>query len=254
MHDLFYRIREKVRTLSLGGPRLGRWEDMLVPSSAKDRLLAESKTEFSRIFYQHEGRVARKWTNYLDIYDRYLNAFRGSTVKFLEIGIDEGGSLEVWRTYLGTRATIFGIDLNPACKDRVDPPNQCRIGSQDDPDFLRRVVDEMGGLDVVLDDGSHVAPHQAISFAALFPLLCEGGLYLIEDMHTSYWPGGFRGGLKRKGTAIELVKEMIDDMHRWYHRQRRPSHGMVGAIHVYDSLVVVEKRALSQPRHIRIPG
>ena len=77
---------------------------------------------------------------------------------------------------------------------------------------------------------------------------------MIEDMHTAYWPGRFRGGLKRNGTAIELVKEMIDDMHRWYHSQRRPSHGSIGALHIYDSLAVIEKRALRQPGHIRVPG
>ena len=162
--------------------------------------------------------------------------------------------MEVWRKYLGQQATIFGIDINPACANRVDAPNQCRIGSQDDPSFLHGVVEEMGGVDVVLDDGSHMVPHQVVSFAALFPLLSEGGLYLIEDMHTSYWPGRFRGGLKRNGTAIELVKEMIDDMHRWYHSQRRPSHGSIGALHIYDSLAVIEKRALRQPGHIKVPG
>jgi hypothetical protein len=254
MQDLIYRVRQKFRKLSLGGPPLVPWEDMLIPSSAKDQLLAETKGEFARVFYQHKGRVARKWLHYLDVYDRHLNPLRGSSVRLLEIGVDEGGSLEVWRKYLGPHATIFGIDINPASANRVDAPNQCRIGSQDDADFLRRVVKEMGGVDVVLDDGSHVAPHQAISFSALFPLLPEGGLYMIEDMHTSYWPGGFRGGLNRKGTAIELVKEMIDDMHRWYHKQKRPSHGPIGAIHVYDSLVVIEKRTSPQPRHIRISG
>jgi hypothetical protein len=89
-----------------------------------------------------------------------MSRFCGSNVKFLEIGIDEGGSLEVWRKYLGAQATVFGIDVNPACATRVDAPNQCRIGSQADLGFLRRIVEEMGGVDVVLDDGSHVAPHQ----------------------------------------------------------------------------------------------
>ena len=229
-----------------------RWEHLLVPNSEKGRLLAEADNEFARVFFRHKGRVARKWIHYLEVYDRYLSGYRGSDVRLLEIGVDEGGSLEVWREYLGPHATIFGVDINAACADRVDPPNQCRIGSQDDPEFMRGVVAEMGGVDVVLDDGSHVAPHQQLTFAALFPLLPEGGLYMIEDMHTSYWPGGFKGGLRRKGTAIEMVKEAIDDMHRWYYKQRRQPLGPIGAIHVYDSLVVIEKRTSQQPRHIRV--
>ena len=43
----------------------------------------------------------------------------------------------------------------------------------------------------------------------------DGGLYMIEDMHTSYWPD-WEGGYRREGTAIEYVKRMIDDMHAWY--------------------------------------
>lgn len=254
MEDASGRIRKKIREYLLGELPLGVWDKLSVPSTAKDRLHKESEGDFAHIFFGHEGRAAHKWLHYLDIYDRYISGFRGSNVKFLEIGVDEGGSLEVWRKYLGQQATIFGIDINPACANRVDAPNQCRIGSQDDPSFLHGVVEEMGGVDVVLDDGSHMVPHQVVSFAALFPLLSEGGLYLIEDMHTSYWPGRFRGGLKRNGTAIELVKEMIDDMHRWYHSQRRPSHGSIGALHIYDSLAVIEKRALRQPGHIKVPG
>ena len=174
-------------------------------------------------------------------------------MRFLEIGVFKGGSLEVWRDYLGPRATIFGIDIDPDCAAYVDAPNQVRIGSQADPKFLREIVAAMGGVDVVLDDGSHVARHQTISFATLFPLLSDGGLYMIEDTHTSYWPGWFFGGLKRKGTAVELIKETIDDMHRWYHWQKRPSHGPVRAVHAYDSVAVIEKQATPPPTHIFVP-
>ncbi len=70
-----------------------------------------------------------------------------------------------------------------------DAPNQVRIGSQDDPAFLRSVIDEMGSPDIILDDGSHVSDHQKISFETLWPLLKVGGLYVIEDLHTAYFPG-----------------------------------------------------------------
>lgn len=251
MADLTYRMVHKVRRALFGTGRL--FADLSVPSSDKDRLLAESKSDLARIFYSHDGRTAHKWLHYFEVYERHLQQYRGRDVKFLEIGVSEGGSLEVWRKYFGPGATIFGIDVNPHCATRVDAPNQVRVGSQDDSDFLKRVVREMGGIDVVLDDGSHVGRHQAVSFSVLFPLLREGGLYIIEDMHTSYWPGEHFGGLKRRGTAIELVKEMIDDMHRWYHTQSRPSHGPIGAVHMYDSIAVIEKRTAPQPGHIRVP-
>jgi cephalosporin hydroxylase len=259
MNDLPYRIAKMFQDIVSGGrgapgdPPPTTLSDMELPTSAKEDLLARSQTDLARIFYSHDGRIIHKWLHYLDIYDRYLSEYRGSAVRFLEIGVSWGGSLEMWRKYLGPSATIFGIDVNPDCANHFDPPNQVRIGSQADGDFLKSVVAEMGGVDIVLDDGSHAAHHQSASFATLFPLLSEGGLYMMEDLHTAYWPGDHRGGLKRKGTAIELVKETIDDMHRWYHRQRRPSHGAIGAVHAYDSMAIIEKKHLPPPRHIRVP-
>ena len=105
----------------------------------------------------------------------------------LEIGVFMGGSLALWRKFLGPDAVIFGIDINPSCI-AFDGQFACvRIGSQDDPQFLRSIVAEMGGIDVVLDDGSHIASHQRASFDLLFPLLSDGGHYIVEDMHTAYW-------------------------------------------------------------------
>ncbi|MGH6912055.1 MAG: class I SAM-dependent methyltransferase, partial [Phenylobacterium sp.] len=170
----------------------------------------------------------------------------------LEIGVSQGGSLGMWRSYFGPEATIFGVDVDPACAERFDPPNQVRIGSQDDPAFLRSVVSEMGGLDIVLDDGSHVAPHQETSFRTLFPLLATGGLYIIEDTHTAYWPT-YDGGYRRRGTAIELAKVLIDDMHAFYHGRPEvlASRSEVGAVLIFDSIIVIEKVDRPRPGHTR---
>lgn len=207
----------------------------------------------NEVFFTHRGRVVHKWLHYLDIYERYLNSYRGTPVKMLEIGVDQGGSLEMWREYFGAGATIFGIDINPACSDRVTPPNQVRIGSQTDPGFLNSVVDEMGTPDIILDDGSHVSQHQRISFDVLFPRLCDGGIYMMEDLHTAYY-SSHQGGYRRKGTAIERVKDMIDDMHAWYHDKATtsPAKNQVRGIHIYDSLVVIEKEKIEPPRVTKI--
>ena len=194
------------------------------------------------IFYSHKGRPANKWTHYLPFYDRAFGPYRGIPIRMLEIGVMLGGSLELWRKFFGPDAVLFGIDIDPACAGRVDAPNQVRIGSQDDPAFLRSVVAEMGGLEIVLDDGSHVANHQRASFRTLWPLLSPGGLYVIEDMHTSYWPK-WEGGLRRPGAAIEVLKELIDDMHAWYHSEdeRWAARDEIGSILVADSIVAIKK-------------
>jgi hypothetical protein len=109
----------------------------------------------------------------------------------------------------------------------------------------------MGGVDIVLDDGSHVAKDVRASLDVLYPLLAEGGIYLIEDLHTSYWQS-HKGGYRRPGSFVETVKTMIDDMHHWYHNQGAridATAGHIGAMHLYDSIVVLEKTAVARPCH-----
>src|SRR5689334_8948805 len=128
-----------------------------------------SRADMAEIFYSHEGRLAHKWAHYHDIYDRHLARFRDTGVRFLEIGVSHGGSLQIWRKYLGANATIFGIDIDPRCAVVDDAPSiNVRIGSQTDASLLRSVVAEMGGVDAIVDDGSHYVSHQRASFELLF--------------------------------------------------------------------------------------
>lgn len=214
----------------------------------------QAPTAVERLFWSNKGPVVHKWHHYLPIYDRYLAPWKGKPVRMLEIGVSKGGSLRLWRRLLGPDAMLFGIDIDPACAQFDGQAAKVRIGSQDDPGFLRRVVDEMGGLDVVIDDGSHVSAHIRRSLDVLFPLLSDGGLYIAEDLHACYWRD-YGGGYRRPGSFLETVKTMIDDMHHWYHSQGQKveaTRGHLAAIHVYDSLVVLEKRKLDPPRHSRV--
>lgn len=235
--------------------RLQDWfTDRQLPSSQAQQLHNDASEDLGRLTFGHSGRMVHKWTHYPAIYERYFAPYRGKPIRMLEIGVSHGGSLEIWRAYFGPEATIFGVDINPACATRFDAPNQVRIGSQADPEFLRSVVAEMGGVDIVLDDGSHVSEHQSVSFRTLFPLLSPGGLYAIEDLHTAYWRGEFHGGYKRAGTGIEIVKEMIDDLHAWYHdepERRLPKEDVLG-IHVHDSIAFIEKGAKTEPKHVMV--
>jgi len=195
------------------------------------------KSELGELFYAHQGRPINKWTHYLGLYDRYFSRFKGTPVKMLEIGVFEGGSLDLWRKYLGPKATIFGIDIDPSCASKVSAPNQVRIGSQDDPEFLRGVVEEMGGVDLILDDGSHKGYHIITSFRALFPLLSDGGLYVIEDMHDDFseWPG------TRRNQSLSFVKRLIDDMHGHFHGLPAQESADIGGLHLFDSMAFIEK-------------
>jgi hypothetical protein len=222
----------------------------------------ESNSDFGRLFYAHDGRVAHKWHHYLAIYDRILSPYRHGFVlpdgtkrplRFLEIGVSQGGSLQLWRQFLGPDAIIFGIDINPDCKAVDNGDLHVRIGSQADPDFLRAVVAEMGGVDVVLDDGSHIASHQRVSFETLFPLVTDRGLYAVEDLQTAYWRN-WEGGYRRRDTFIEHAKQLVDDMHGWYHPyppKLQAAKDEIYAMTWFDSLLAIEKRRKPQPMHIQ---
>jgi hypothetical protein len=209
-----------------------------------------------RLFFANDGRVVHKWIHFLPVYDRYIAPYAGSAPVMLEIGVSQGGSIEMWRKVLGADATIFGIDINPDCIGLVDAPNQVRIGSQDDAAFLGGVLAETGPLDIVLDDGSHIGRHQIASFRAIWPQVKPGGLYMIEDLHTSYWTGYEEGGMRKPGTGIEFVKSLIDDQHAWYHDEPE-QHVLkeeIGAIHIYDSIAVIEKIRGHRPGHLMTNG
>lgn len=205
-------------------------------------------------FTENQGPVVHKWHHYIPIYDRYFSRFRGTKLKFLEIGVHFGGSMQMWRKYFGDDAVIYGIDIDKDCARFDGEAGQVRIGSQADPDFLNQVVDEMGGVDVILDDGSHHMNHIPVSLQTLFPRMSEGGVYMIEDLHTAYLEK-FGGGIERQGNFFNTVRGVMDDMHRWYHRTKplKTDYGkQVSGMHVHDSIVVLDKDPVHRPVHSRV--
>ncbi|CUH75965.1 Demethylmacrocin O-methyltransferase [Tritonibacter multivorans] len=206
------------------------------------------------IFANNQGPVVHKWHHYIPLYDQYFSKFRGSNFKFLEIGVSKGGSLQIWREYFGPDATIMGIDIDPDCAQFDGQAGMVRIGSQDDPDFLNKVVDEMGGVDVVLDDGSHVMNHIRTSFHTLFPRLSLPGLYMIEDLHTAYWED-WGGGLDTPGNFFAMVSDLVTDLHGWTHKappRVASTNGQVTGVHIHDSIAVIDKGPKHKPTHSRV--
>ena len=125
------------------------------------------------IFVNNEGYPVHKWHHYIPIYERYFSSFRDQPLRFLEIGVFRGGSLKMWREYFGPEAVIYGVDNDPQCARYDGQHGEVRIGSQDDEKFLLSVVEEMGGVDIVLDDGSHQVKHLKKSFNVLFSISFE---------------------------------------------------------------------------------
>jgi len=210
--------------------------------------------ELLDIFLNNKNNVVHKWHHYIPLYDKYFGSFRNRPIRFLEIGVSKGGSLQMWRQYFGDDAIIFGIDINPECKEYNGLSGQVRIGSQADEDFLVSVVAEMGGIDIVLDDGSHRMEHIVGSLKILFPKLNNSGIYLIEDLHTAYWRN-FGGGFDKKSNFFNSIRDLIDDIHHWYHpvgHHKEMISNYCSAIHIHDSIVVLEKNMVHRPLHSEI--
>jgi hypothetical protein len=197
-----------------------------------------------------------KWDDhwYASYYDEYFRPWRFSPVTVLEIGVGGygdptlgGESLRMWKKYF-TRGMIYGVDI-------VDKSslNELRLrtfrGDQSDADFLSSVLEEIGPPDIVIDDGGHINSHVIESFTHLFPGLRPGGLYIIEDVQTSYWAdkGGSSSDLSDPSTSMGFLKTLVDGLnYREFERTEpyAPSYTdfHVVGIHFYENLVFIRKR------------
>jgi hypothetical protein len=211
-------------------------------------------TDLEKYFRANEGRLIDKWAHYFDVYDRHLSRFREKEVVILEIGVYHGGSLRMWQEYFGDKAKIYGIDIDPRCKDLEEKGIEIFIGSQADREFLRKVKGSVPPIDIVIDDGGHRMIQQITSFEELFGAVKKDGVYLCEDVHTSYWLR-YGGGHKRRGTFIEHCKNLIDRLNAWHSEERSlPVDDFtrsVDSVHFYDSIVVIEKRERGAPEALQ---
>ncbi len=213
-----------------------------------------SDNPLQAIFDKHHGRLLTKWLHYLDVYHRHLQRFRGQACTLVEIGVFHGGSLQLWREYLGPQARIIGVDINPECARIEEPGCEILIGSQADRGFLREVRARSGAIDILIDDGGHRMDQLMICFQELFPALSEHGVYIAEDLHTCYWRE-YGGGFRHPYSFIEFAKTQIDQLNA-RHSRDPGSFSVDGytrsasSMHFYDSMLVIEKAPLPVPAQI----
>jgi hypothetical protein len=211
--------------------------------------------DLERYFNQNTGRLIHKWKHYFDVYDRHFARFRGKAPVIVEFGVSQGGSLQMWRDYFGPGTRYFGVDINPDCRQFEEDGVRIFIGDQGDRAFLRQVAREVPAVDILIDDGGHTMQQQICTFEELFPRVADHGVYLCEDMHTSYWRK-WGGGYRRRGSFIEYAKGLVDGLNAWHSEEKdrfdvtpftRSAHSM----HFYDSVLVIEKRPVEPPTHER---
>lgn len=219
--------------------------------------------DLEKHFTENTGRLIHKWKHYFDIYDRHFSRFKGTDVHIVEFGVSQGGSLQMWKQYFGPNAKIFGIDINPHCKKLEEEQIEIFIGDQEDKKFLKSLIEKIPKIDILIDDGGHTMKQQINTYEELFSYIDKNGVYLCEDLHTSYWPK-WGGGYKKRGTFIEYSKNFIDYINAWHSVKKSRLRvteftKSVHSLHYYDSILVIEKRPIEKPFHLQtgtssIPG
>ena len=136
----------------------------------------------NQLFEKHGTDKSRN--HYALPYARFFPDKQDEAVRLVEIGVRTGDSLRAWREYF-PNGSIMGIDINPDCKAVEQPGISVFIGDQSDKKFLRHFCETQGPFDIIIDDGSHEPADQQVSFAAIWPHVNPGGLYVIEDIGCS---------------------------------------------------------------------
>lgn len=207
----------------------------------------KKQSDLEKYFRSNTKRLIHKCNNYFDIYERHFSRYRNKNVVLLEIGVSHGGSLQMWKNYFGENCKIYGIDIDPRCKEFEEENIEIFIGSQSDRKFLREVREKIGQVDILIDDGGHKMRQQIISFEELFDMVKKDGIYLCEDLHTSYWIC-YGGGYKMRGTFVEYSKNFIDYINAYHSEQRslKVNHysKSIASIHYYNGIVVFEKKEM----------
>ena len=181
---------------------------------------------------------------FIKIYQKHFSILKDQKINILEIGVERGDSLRMWREYF-TNASICAIDLH----DRnISVDNaEILIGDQSDHSFLQSVVNKYGTFDIIIDDGSHQSKHIITSFNFLFNHLSDNGIYVIEDLQTSYQPryGGSRFNLIKKKSSMNFIKSLADSIN-YEHKdkpffKRNTFDGCIKSISFYQNIAFITK-------------
>lgn len=129
---------------------------------------------------------SHKWESYFNVYDKIFSPYKNKKITFVEVGVSAGGSLSIWKKFFGDKARIIGIDLNPDAKKLEDLGFEIYIGNQSDENFWKNFYQEVGKIDILLDDGGHKNIQQINTVHNSIDFIKDGGLIVVEDTHSSF--------------------------------------------------------------------
>lgn len=142
-------------------------------------------TSIANKYLTDKGTLHFEAHGYTEIYEDYISS--KDEIVLLEIGIQTGASLKMWKEY-NPNMKIYAIDINPECMNFIckDDYSKIFIGDATDADFLKSIIHDIGKIDIIIDDGSHVREDILKSFDFLYDHLSDNGIYFIEDLHVHH--------------------------------------------------------------------
>lgn len=163
------------------------------------------------LYKNNRGKVSDKWSSYLHHYDRLFLSFKDQELKILEIGIENGGSLEIMGKYFSNAKVLVGCDININCSKLSFEDKRIKlvIGDVNETQIFEKITKIGSPFNIIIDDGSHKSSDVIKSFVKYFSNLADEGLYIIEDLHCSYWRE-YEGGLFYPYSSIQFFKYILD--------------------------------------------
>lgn len=219
------------------------------------------------LYFEHKEKTSDKWEQYLSVYASELAPYiaHGKPVRLLEIGVQNGGSLEIWSKYLPEGSKIIGIDIDPKVLALKFVNENIEVVLLDITDMAKATAFLEGRqFDLIIDDASHVSSEIIAAFDLCYKYLAPGGKYIIEDLHASYF-SSHGGGYLRPDSAIEWLKSLVDTVNADHIQQPGEFVGedreakvelnqSIQKVSFYDSMAVIEKlefRKLEPYRRLR---
>lgn len=203
----YERLARSVRRYRAGPSRrpLNLQESERGSQPSPYRSLISARNPLEELGEKHEP--TKRYHNYLQHYWMHFRDIRFDVRKVCEIGVQTERSLRMWEEFF-PNATIYGIDIDEECRRYEGGRRKIFIGDQSDAGFIGAMLGEIGGgLDIVIDDGSHLPEHQLKSFELLFPALNSHGIYVVEDV------GGAVGDFQLH--TVHSLMQLIDSIMYW---------------------------------------
>ena len=196
------------------------------------------------IYISDKHNPTKNKKEFLKIYSNYFKDYKDKEINILEIGVYKGESLKIYREYF-SKAKICGIDINEI-KFKIDGVDIIKADQASVKD-LTSICEKYKSFDIIIDDGGHHSNQITTSLNFLFDYLNDNGLYVIEDLQTSYFPrfGGSRFNLNRKTTSMNFLKSITDSVN--YEQNDRPFYetkkfdGQVKFVHFFQNLAIIKK-------------